>query len=271
MMMQPFPHPQQPMFSPTGYFNPMFMPYGPYNPGFFPPMHNQQAGNQQKSGEKAEKKEATEGEDNNKSADANKQQANAGPQQPPPPPMMMPYMMPPGFRGPFFPMPPFVPPTRGISLALACDVEQLSEYQILVRQQLELFEATQEDVESNTQGRKKPVSLGQVGLRCRHCAALPLRARGRGSVYYPFKLSGIYQASQNMSASHLCQSCQHIPPQIKAELKSLRERRDNASGGKRYWADGCRAQGVVETESGLKLVREAPPAAAAAAAAATDV
>ena len=79
----------------------------------------------------------------------------------------------------------------GISLALSCDDEQLSEYQMLVRKQLEIFEAQPEDVESNTQGRKKQVSLGQVGLRCRHCAGYPLRQRGRGAVYYPAKLHGV--------------------------------------------------------------------------------
>eukprot|EP00977_Amphora_coffeiformis_P006615 scaffold1428_cov159-Amphora_coffeaeformis.AAC.5 len=171
---------------------------------------------------------------------------------------------------------------RGISLSLSVDSEMLSEYQLLVRQQLELFEAGPEDVESNTQGRKKQVAVGQVGLRCKHCAAYPLRARGRGAVYYPAKLSGtklfclqsdginrvspkcislvvavtflgIYQAAQNMAGSHLCQSCQQIPPLIKAELQKLRERRDNASGGKQYWADGCLALGVYETDQGLRL------------------
>jgi hypothetical protein len=97
-----------------------------------------------------------------------------------------------GARGP---PPPFlqpapVVPTNGISLALSCDDEQLSEYQILVRKQLEIFEALQEDVESNTQGRKRQVALGQVGIRCRHCAGYPLRQRGRGAVYYPAKLQG---------------------------------------------------------------------------------
>ena len=119
---------------------------------------------------------------------------------PPPPHMMMPY----GFHG-FMPMyggpqnRPTKPRSAGIVLSMSCDTEQLSEYQILVRRQLEVFEATQEDVESNTQGRKKPVVLGQVGLRCRHCAAYPLRTRGRGAVYYPAKLFGIYQAAQNMA------------------------------------------------------------------------
>jgi hypothetical protein len=144
-------------------------------------------------------------------------------------------------------------PRRGIRLALACDAEQLSDYQILVRQQLEVFEAGSEDIESNTQGRKKPVVLGQVGLRCRHCAALPLRARGRGAVYYPAKLQGIYQAAQNMAGSHLCEACQQIPNSVRDEIRKLRDRRDNASGGKQYWADGCRALGIFETESGLKI------------------
>ena len=79
---------------------------------------------------------------------------------------------------------------KGISLSLSVDSEMLSEYQLLVRQQLELFEAGPEDVESNTQGRKKQVAVGQVGLRCKHCSAYPLRARGRGAVYYPAKLNG---------------------------------------------------------------------------------
>jgi hypothetical protein len=177
------------------------------------------------------------------------------------------------------------PPRRaGIPLSLACDDEQLSEYQMQVRKQLEIFEALPEDVESNTQGRKKQVILGQVGIRCRHCSGLPLRQRGRcvrcvyvivllrlpypvlsqqtylllrcrGAVYYPARLQGVYQAAQNMASSHLCESCQCIPHQLKHELRGLRDRRDTASGGKQYWADGARAMGLVETEEGLRLRR----------------
>lgn len=179
---------------------------------------------------------------------------------PPPPPGYFMNNAPPGIGGNFMPHPamrplPPPPPSRGICLALQCDTEQLSDYQILVRQQLELFEAGTEDVESNTQGRKKPVVLNQVGLRCRHCAAFPLRSRGRGAVYYPAKLQGIYQAAQNMAGSHLCTSCQQIPAALKDELKRLRSLKDNASGGKQYWADGCRALGLYEVEQGLRLKR----------------
>lgn len=147
-----------------------------------------------------------------------------------------------------------------VPLSLPCDEEHLSEYQIMVRQQLELFEAEQEDVDSNTQGRKKAVTLGQVGLRCKHCAVIPLRQRGKGSVYYPTKLAGIYQAAQNMASSHLVDACQCIDERMKVTLLGLRQRRDTASGGKQYWADGAKAVGLYETEDGLRLNRGGVPA-----------
>lgn len=152
--------------------------------------------------------------------------------------------------------PLLVPRTNGICLTLSCDNEQLSDYQIYVRKQLEMFEALQEDVESNTQGRKKQVVLGQVGIRCRHCTGFPVRQRGRGAVYYPTKLQGIYQAAQNMASTHLCESCQCIPPNLKNDLRLLRERRNTAGGGKQYWAEAARAMGIQETgEGGLRLRR----------------
>jgi hypothetical protein len=131
--------------------------------------------------------------------------------------------------------------------------EHLSDYQRLLRQQLELFAASRLDTELPTQGRKQPVRLGQVGLRCRHCARLPLRSRGRGAVYYPSRLAGLYQAAQNMALSHLQQACPVVPAVIKEQLMALRKQKDQAHGGKQYWADGCRALGCIETEEGLRF------------------
>ena len=70
---------------------------------------------------------------------------------------------------------------------LYCDSDDaiLGEYQTLLRQQLELFEADSHDVINGTfrQGRTTPIRLGQIGLRCKHCAKAPLSARTKGSVY----------------------------------------------------------------------------------------
>jgi len=141
-------------------------------------------------------------------------------------------------------------------LYMACDHDNLSEYQCLVRKQIELFEARPEDVESNAKGRNKPIVLGQVGIRCRHCHALPPKSRQRGATYYPAKLNGLYQAAQSMASGHLCYHCGHIPNNIRQELLVLRERKSSAGGGKKYWGDGVHILGVYEDENGLRFKRE---------------
>jgi hypothetical protein len=73
------------------------------------------------------------------------------------------------------------------------DENRLTGYQILLRKQIELFEALQEDVDTTTQGRVRRVVLGQVGIRCRHCALLSPRDRKCGAFYFPSKLNVVYQ------------------------------------------------------------------------------
>jgi hypothetical protein len=80
-----------------------------------------------------------------------------------------------------------------VLLHRSSDKNRLTDYQILIRKQIELFEALQEDVDTITQGRVRQVVLGQVGIRCRHCALLPPGDRKRGAFYYPSKLNVVYQ------------------------------------------------------------------------------
>jgi hypothetical protein len=84
--------------------------------------------------------------------------------------------------------PGVVPDRPAIPLSMSCDDQSLSSYQCLVRQQVELFQATQQDIDANAQGRNRPIVLGQVGIRCRHCANLPPKARKSGAVYFPSKV-----------------------------------------------------------------------------------
>jgi hypothetical protein len=142
---------------------------------------------------------------------------------------------------------------RPITLYMSCDEESLSEYQCLVRRQVDIFEARREEFDSNAKGRNKPIVLGQVGIRCHHCSMLPPKHRTRGAMYYPAKLNGLYQAAQSMASGHLCYHCQHIPIEIRQELLVLRERKSSAGGGKKYWADGVRVLGVYEDDDGLRF------------------
>lgn len=135
------------------------------------------------------------------------------------------------------------------------DVDELSSYQVLIRLQLVYFISQKDDADFSVQGRKRQARLGQVGIRCKHCSHLPHRLRGRGAGYYPAKLSGVYQAAQNMATHHLSQFCNSIPLETREKLRTLRGgRHDSASGGgKLYWADSCREIGLVEVDDGLRF------------------
>ena len=110
-----------------------------------------------------------------------------------------------GIGGPHFPrqpgaaaghlhMPMAVPTAPAITghppviLSLQLDRMRLSPFQCLARQQIELFEATEKDVQSGARGRNNPIILGQVGIRCKHCAHLTPTSRNRGAVYFPTKV-----------------------------------------------------------------------------------
>lgn len=80
-----------------------------------------------------------------------------------------------------------------IPISLDKDRDLLSPFQCLLRQQIEAFETSQEMVKKGAQGRNVPILVGQVGLRCRHCATLPIPVRPRGATYYSHTLDGVYQ------------------------------------------------------------------------------
>jgi len=143
---------------------------------------------------------------------------------------------------------------NALPLYMPRDKECLSSYQCFLRQQMELFEAGEEDVKSTMPGRNKAIVLGQVGIRCRHCAPLPARYRGTGATYYPAKLDRLYQAAQNMAQTHFTKHCRHIPQNVVNDLAVLLHGSKSSSGaGKKYWSDGARMLGAYEDDEILRL------------------
>mmetsp|Transcript_11787 Transcript_11787/g.18270 ORF Transcript_11787/g.18270 Transcript_11787/m.18270 type:complete len:468 (+) Transcript_11787:96-1499(+) len=141
-------------------------------------------------------------------------------------------------------------------LYLPMDHVHLSEYQILVRKQIVVCEADELEIKANTQGRRSPLSIGQAGIRCRHCKHKPFRLRGRGSVYYPTSLHGLYQTCQNMANTHLRKTCTSIDEDLRQQLIELCGMREKASGGKQYWSDGGKALGLYEEGGALRWRHE---------------
>jgi hypothetical protein len=143
---------------------------------------------------------------------------------------------------------------RALSLYVPSDDESLSQFQCLARKHIELFEAQEEDVEAGAQGRNKPIVMGQVGIRCIHCKVLPPNMRARAAVYYPSKLSVLYQAAQNIVNSHLPELCDGVPDNVRAELLSLGKKKSAVGGGKNYWSDAAEILGVQNTgDQGLRF------------------
>jgi len=146
-------------------------------------------------------------------------------------------------------------PVWTADLYLPSDEYTLSDHQILLRQQIEFFQACPADIQHFTPGRRKEISVSQVGIRCKHCSAvLQPHERTRGTVYFPATLRAIYQAAQNMGTTHFLQHCNHVHVQVRDRLQEYAESRASVgSGGKQYWAEGATSLGIYETEQGLRL------------------
>ena len=86
-----------------------------------------------------------------------------------------------------------------IPMADEHDSENLSDSLAFLRRQLEYFPATAEDVEvrKGKGGRHRTVHVGQVGIRCIHCAHRPADERSTGAVAFPTSTGLVYQAVRN--------------------------------------------------------------------------
>jgi len=142
-----------------------------------------------------------------------------------------------------------------VDLYMQCDDDILSDYQILLRKQIEFFEAGSAEVQSVSQSRRKAIRTGQVGIRCKHCGKLPPSQQPKGTVYYPSYLRALYQAGQNMATSHFMISCESIDEDCKEQLKTFRQGQALVGhGGKKYWEDCAKAVGITETlDGGLRF------------------
>jgi hypothetical protein len=161
-----------------------------------------------------------------------------------------------------------------VSLAAADDAEVLNPLHCFVRKHVELFSADEDDIAAPCPGRKTRVMLGQVGIRCKHCAKikLPPKERVKRAVCYPPSIDGIYHSVSNMKFDHFG-ICPGLSPVAKEELAALRSscsgRRQASAGNKtsgnksstgfvgtnmaQYYRDAAFAKGLVDTYKGIRF------------------
>jgi hypothetical protein len=143
------------------------------------------------------------------------------------------------------------------------DVHLLSMRQVFLRQQIEIFAATEVEAFSHARGRNKRIQFGQVGIRCRHCAHMSVVNRPKGSTYFPSALAGLYQAAQNMCSAHLQTGvCTGMPESIQQEFTRLLSMPKACSGsGRKYWAESAKRFGLVDTDQGIFQSHHIPSSA----------
>lgn len=165
-----------------------------------------------------------------------------------------------------------------VPLGLDDDKYWLSELQVYLRSHFaEAFGATEDDVAAPMHGRNKPIVLGQVGIRCKHCKGkkgvfrtfsdahsefshLSLTGdnpaeRGQQSTSYPSLISGIYNSVQQMLRLHL-DCCLSIPPEVRSKIEALKVSCSSRGGRKQYWVDSAKRLGLVDTPDGIHFGRD---------------
>lgn len=136
-----------------------------------------------------------------------------------------------------------------VVLALPQDKDWLSDMDCFVRNNVEIFSATENDLAVAKTDKKYPIKLGQVGLRCMHCAGSDIGAR-REAVMYPYSISGIYESVRDFQKLHL-DYCPHLPPDLKGAMSKLTHGCSSLSSVlRRYYVQAARALGLFDSEDG---------------------
>lgn len=156
------------------------------------------------------------------------------------------------------------------------DDQVLNPIHCFVRRNVEVFVASNEDLASPSPGRRTAVVLGQVGIRCVHCAHLPSHDRAKRAVCYPPVVGGIYHAVSNMKFDHF-RLCQALPPAVRKEYDALRNtssgsgrrreggrktraRSTDSSGStpstSQYYCDSALRLGLVNTKYGIRFITD---------------
>ena len=160
---------------------------------------------------------------------------------------------------------PSCPLPKPTPMAMQTDNEYITPLHCFIRLHcVELFTATQDDVFTPSKGKRRPIQLHQVGIRCPHCHGCgpsePNTKIGheRGSVYYPNNISSIYNATMNLLQRHL-HVCEFVPKEIMKVYNELKADDARSGTSKRYWIDSALLLGLFDTASGIRWCSPAIP------------
>lgn len=157
-------------------------------------------------------------------------------------------------------------PDGVLLLAMPDDRISLSETLCVVRENVEVFCATEADVKAPAPGRKRPVTVGQIGLRCIHCRnATNPGDRVKRAVCFPSSLKRIYRTVIDMKLDHF-KACRYVPQELKTKLAELKQTNGRSTGTTmQYFVGAAKKMGMIDGPNGNgvrydpSLVMTGPP------------
>ena len=114
-------------------------------------------------------------------------------------------------------------------LSMPEDRHCLSETLSIIRNNVEVFTATEADINAPAPGRKRPIQLGQVGLRCVYCRMCRTGNRVKRATCFPSSMRRIYRAVIDMKLDHF-KHCPYVPPGLKQRLEQLSQGTTRSTG-----------------------------------------
>ena len=145
------------------------------------------------------------------------------------------------------------PPISSTFLSVPEDKDWLSDIDCIMRRNLEVFCASHGDVIAAQAYCNVPIHIGQVGIRCRHCAASSDGAKSN-AMCFPDSIDGIYDAVGELHKSHI-ESCSNIPADVSKELASMKTSTSLSSVSKRYYILAAKTLGIIDTPQGMRMSR----------------
>ncbi|KAL3827705.1 hypothetical protein ACHAXA_000578 [Cyclostephanos tholiformis] len=132
-------------------------------------------------------------------------------------------------------------------LAMPHDRHCLSETLCIVRNNVEVFTATENDINAPAPGRKRPIQVGQVGLRCVYCRMCHQRDRVKRATCFPSSIKRIYRAVIDMKLDHF-KNCPYVPAGLKARLDQLQAGSTRSTGMTvQYFVKSARELGMSDS------------------------
>jgi len=142
--------------------------------------------------------------------------------------------------------------SRVVKLAIDEEDENcLSEKDRFVRSSLQVFCASQKDVDNESKSNQAfSIKVGQIGLKCIHCDSRKYDDPNEDAIYFPQTVKKIYDSERDFQQNHL-DSCPHLPPMLKMKWFGFKDTSTLSSIRRQYSEKAAIKLGMFDNGEGV--------------------